>query len=84
MVSGSLFYNYKSYFSMVLLALVDARYRFIWVDFGTNGRNCDAGIFNDSTLNQGLEEKALNVPGGMYRYLFSFIQQNCFILSCCY
>ena len=49
---------------MVLLALVDARYRFIWVDFGTNGRNCDAGIFNDSSLNQGLEDGTLKVPKG--------------------
>ena len=60
---------------MVLLALVDARYRFIWVDFGTNGRKCDAGIFNDSTLNQGLQERALNIPEGMFKYSF-FIQEN--------
>ena len=65
-ISGSQYYNYKNYFSMVLLALVDAKYRFIWVDFGTNGRNCDAGIFNESSLNQGLVDKSLNVPDGMY------------------
>ena len=32
--SGSLFFNYKGYFSLVLLALVDASYRFIFVDIG--------------------------------------------------
>ena len=32
--SGSLFSNYKGYFSLVLLALVDANYRFIFVDIG--------------------------------------------------
>jgi len=36
--SGSLYYNYKDYFSVVLLAVVDAQLRFIYVDVGTNGR----------------------------------------------
>jgi len=30
--SGSLFYNYKQFSSIVLLALVDARYKFLYVD----------------------------------------------------
>ena len=30
--SGSLFYNYKSYFSIVLLAVTSADYRFVMVD----------------------------------------------------
>ena len=32
--SGSLFYNYKSYFSIVLLAVALADYRFVMVDVG--------------------------------------------------
>ncbi|XP_018305535.1 uncharacterized protein, partial [Mycetomoellerius zeteki] len=32
--SGSEFYNYKNFFSFVLMAIADARYRFIWVDIG--------------------------------------------------
>ena len=39
--SGSLYYNYKDYFSVVLLAVVDAHLRFIYVDVGTNGRISD-------------------------------------------
>lgn len=32
--SGSLYFNYKKYFSTVLLAVVDAKYKFIIVDIG--------------------------------------------------
>ncbi len=50
--SGSLFYNYKEHFSVVLLALVDAHYCFIMVDVGTFGRNSDGAVFNHSAFGQ--------------------------------
>ena len=43
--SESLYYNYKGIFSPVLMALVDADYRFIFVDIGDCGSNSDSGIF---------------------------------------
>lgn len=42
--SGSLYYNYKDFFSVVLLALVGPDYKFIGVDIGSFGREGDAGI----------------------------------------
>ncbi len=61
--SGSLFRNYKSFFSIVLLGLCDANYRLLWVDIGKPGAGNDSGIFKESTLYRALEHDTLNLPG---------------------
>lgn len=48
--SGTLFYNYKGFFSIVLLAVVDAKYKFLWADVGANGSSSDCGVYNRSAL----------------------------------
>lgn len=48
--TGSLFFNYKEYFSIVLLAMVDANYKFIAIDVGSFGREGDSGIFLKSPM----------------------------------
>ncbi|KAK7162507.1 hypothetical protein R3I93_006733 [Phoxinus phoxinus] len=60
--SGSQFFNYKGTFSVVLLALVDADYRFLVVDVGASGSNSDGGIFSNSLMGQALNTGSLNVP----------------------
>lgn len=52
----------KKTFSVVLLALVDANYKFIAVDVGAYGKASDGGIFSKSKLGKALEENTLNVP----------------------
>ncbi|XP_017881154.1 protein ALP1-like [Ceratina calcarata] len=60
--SGSQYYNYKKTFSIVLLALVDANYKFLAVDVGGYGKNSDGGIFAHSAMGRRLEAGTLNVP----------------------
>jgi hypothetical protein len=50
--ADSLYYNYKEYFSIGLMALVDADYRFIWAEVGTNETSFDAQIFNSCELKE--------------------------------
>ncbi|CAH1974324.1 unnamed protein product [Acanthoscelides obtectus] len=47
---GSMYYNYKGYSSVVLMAVADANYRFVYVDIGSYGKDCDSSIFKRSSL----------------------------------
>lgn len=49
-LSGSLYFNYKHFFSIVLLAVVDANYKFIFTDVGSYGKEGDSGIFDKSNI----------------------------------
>lgn len=60
--SGSLYYNYKGTFSIVLLALADAEYRFTFLQVGDFGRTSDGGVYNGSALGRAMEAKTLSVP----------------------
>ena len=59
---GSLFYNYKGFHSIVMMALVDSDYKFIWVDIGSYGSASDAQIFNHSELYEMIEDRELGFP----------------------
>ena len=54
--SGRDYYNYKGFFSLVLLGLVDAEYRFLWVNAGSSGSSSDTHIFNQSNLWEKIED----------------------------
>lgn len=57
-----IFSNYKGKHSMVFLAIVDANYRFLLVDFGTNGRISDGGVLQNTRFYEKLVEKKLHIP----------------------
>ncbi|XP_047513201.1 protein ANTAGONIST OF LIKE HETEROCHROMATIN PROTEIN 1-like isoform X2 [Pieris napi] len=60
--SGSMFFNYKEYYSFVLMAVVDSEYRFIFISVGSFGKECDSSILKDSTFWQKINDGTLNVP----------------------
>ena len=60
--SGSFFYNYKSYFSIVLLAVASADYRFVMVDIGAYRSSNDSGVLNNTALFKCLKKKKLGIP----------------------
>lgn len=60
--SGSMFFNYKGYYSLVLMAVVDANYNFIFVDAGAYGKDCDSSVFKETTLWKKLRGNTLNIP----------------------
>ena len=53
--SGSDYYNYKGFFSIILFAMVTSDYKFLWVDVSGNGCSSDAHIYNNSELRESLE-----------------------------
>ena len=59
---GSWYINYKGFHSIILLALVDANYKFVWIDVGTEGRAGDAGVYNKSGFKRALDAKAMDIP----------------------
>lgn len=61
--SGSLYFNYKKIFSIVLLAVCDHQYKFIIVDCGSYGSNSGGGIFAQSEFGKCLNRNDyLNIP----------------------
>ena len=60
--SGSRFHNYKGFYSVVLMGLVNADYKFLWTDVGGDGYMSDAQIYNDSELKELLADGAIGLP----------------------
>ncbi|GBN56705.1 hypothetical protein AVEN_197768-1 [Araneus ventricosus] len=59
--SGSQFFNYKGFNSIILMALVNWDYSFIYIDVGCNGCVSDGGVFQNSSLYSKLEKVRYSV-----------------------
>lgn len=60
--SGSDYYNYKEQFSIVLLAIVDAEYNFIYANIGAKGKSSDGGLFRETAFYEKLTNNTLSLP----------------------
>lgn len=60
--SGSMYFNYKKYFSIILQGLVDAHYKFIIIDVGGYGKQSDGGTFLVSHLHEFIESGDISFP----------------------
>lgn len=84
--SGSDFFHYKSHFSIVLMAAVDANYNFIFVDVGSQGRISDGGVFKNTKLFKKIKENSLELPppkelpGRQIKVPYFFVADNAFAL----
>lgn len=60
--SGSLYFNYKHHFSIVLMGVCDADYNFLYVDIGAYGSLSDGGVFSNSEFGVKLKSNRLPIP----------------------
>lgn len=58
------YYNYKGFFSLVLLVVVNGAYRILALDLGGKGRESDSGLFRTSPLKPFLESSVGIFPAG--------------------
>jgi hypothetical protein len=84
--SGSYYYNYKGTFSIVLLAILDAKYKFMYVDVDCNGRVSDGGVFKTCSLYEALETgttklpPAIPLPGRTQQVPYFFVADDAFAM----
>lgn len=85
--SGSTYFNYKGFFSIVLLAIVNANREFIMIDVGINGRISDGGVFFYSKFGELFQQNALNLPSSSTlpntteKHPYVFIADEAFALN---
>lgn len=72
-LAGSHYFNYKKFFSMVLLAVVDAEYRFTYIDVGAVGAESDGGVWARTHLSGLLERGEATDKATVFERLVCFV-----------
>ncbi|XP_055630744.1 uncharacterized protein LOC129771282 [Toxorhynchites rutilus septentrionalis] len=84
--SGSYYYNYKGQHSIVLMASVDAEYKFTIITVGSNGRVSDGGVFRatgvaDYIKNAVVGLEKMPLPGRTLYVPYVFVSDDAFPLQ---
>lgn len=79
--SGSLYFNYKKTFSIVLMAACDHDYKFILVAVGSYRSHNDVSIFSDSEIGIALKHDKFNLPRRKMKLPGSNESANFFLLA---
>lgn len=61
--SASSYFNYKKTFSVILFAIVNAKYEFMYVKTGINGSVSDSEVLKNTSFYKKLTSGNLNLPG---------------------
>ncbi|KAJ8939490.1 hypothetical protein NQ318_022544 [Aromia moschata] len=75
--SGSLYFNYKKFFSVIMFALVDANYRFMYIKTGINGSVSDSTVFESTKFCLG----TVPLPGTDSEAPYVFLGDSAFALN---
>ena len=73
----------KNTFSVALLAIRDARYKFTLVDIGDSVRQSDGSVYNCSHLDYAFENNLLQIPGIYYKCKAAQLRKTTSICICC-
>ena len=61
-ISGTHYFNYKGFYSIILLAICDSNYCFTLFDLGKYESNNDSGVLVNSKMKEMIEEYRLDIP----------------------
>ena len=61
--SAKVYCNFKNFYTIVLMAIADSKYRFIWANCGIPGNSHDSAIFQPSELYRQITENIIPNTG---------------------
>ena len=59
---GSFYYNYKHTHSIIFMAIAGPEYECLYADVGSKGKVNDSGIWNKTSLLQGIQDGSIKLP----------------------
>lgn len=84
--SGSDFFNYKKFFSIVLMAIADADYYFTRVDVGAFRKESDSNVLKNTNIGRAIYSDSLDLPepkpltNGGQSFPYVFVADEAFAL----